>query len=386
MKFHIFNPENDLALADGGFSYCPPPAATRIAKDLATLPLWFATAVDAVYLPDEHHCEYHIAMSSLFSLPTPFLSSMRDGITSLAPWGWSPQMRHRLKSMGFDPSLLPTDFQIDEMRRLSNRRTSIEILTMLHSLGVDVPPFPCYYTSIEEVKDFICARERCVIKAPWSGSGKGIMWGIGRVEEAMEHFCRGVIRRQGGIVCEHYLNPVKEFAMEFFSSGDGVEFAGYSLFTSEKGSYAGNILLSNAQIEARLVELLPGFNFSRLKEMLCGIMQQLLAKSGYIGYLGIDMMIYNNGDGNRLNPCMELNLRMNMGVVARIFFDRYVAEGACGHYSVSYFKKEGEALNLHLELSKSHPLKVLEGRILEGYINLSPVRHESRYIAYAVIE
>lgn len=386
MKLHIFNPENDLALADGGFSYCPPPAATRIAKELATLPLWFANAADAVYLPDEHHREYHAAMSSLFSHPTPFALSMRDSVSSLTPWGWSPQMRHRLKAMGFPPSLLPTDFHIDEMRRLSNRQTSIEILSKLDSLGVDVPPLPCYYTSIDDVKHFICARERCVIKAPWSGSGKGIMWGIGRVEEAMEQFCRGVIRRQGGIVCEHYLNSIKEFAMEFFSSGDSVEFAGYSLFTSEKGSYAGNILLSNTQIEAKLLESLPGFNFASLQEQLCGIMQQLLAKSGYVGYFGIDMMIYNNGDGNRLNPCMELNLRMNMGVVSRIFFDRYVAGGACGHYYVTYFKKEGEALRLHLELSNSHPLKLVEGKILKGYINLSPVEHENRYIAYAVIE
>ena len=30
MKLHIFNPENDLALADGGANYCPTPAATRI--------------------------------------------------------------------------------------------------------------------------------------------------------------------------------------------------------------------------------------------------------------------------------------------------------------------------------------------------------------------
>ena len=51
-----------------------------------------------------------------------------------------------------------------------------------------------------------------MVKAPWSGSGKGIMWGLGRMEVPMEHFCKGVIRRQGGVVCEEFLFSKKEFA------------------------------------------------------------------------------------------------------------------------------------------------------------------------------
>ena len=58
MKLHIFNPENDLALADGGANYCPTPAAAYIAYDLASLPLWFAGEQDCVVLPDGVHREY----------------------------------------------------------------------------------------------------------------------------------------------------------------------------------------------------------------------------------------------------------------------------------------------------------------------------------------
>ena len=36
MILYIFNPENDLALADGGANYCPPPAAALIAHELAS--------------------------------------------------------------------------------------------------------------------------------------------------------------------------------------------------------------------------------------------------------------------------------------------------------------------------------------------------------------
>lgn len=40
---YLFNPENDLALANGGKNYTPPPLARTIARDLSTLPLWYAT-------------------------------------------------------------------------------------------------------------------------------------------------------------------------------------------------------------------------------------------------------------------------------------------------------------------------------------------------------
>ena len=47
MKLHLFNPENDLAIADGNANYCAPPSALKIAYDLSTLPLWYANNEDA---------------------------------------------------------------------------------------------------------------------------------------------------------------------------------------------------------------------------------------------------------------------------------------------------------------------------------------------------
>ena len=76
MKLYIFNPENDLALADGGANYCPTPAAAQIAYDLASLPVWFADKQDCVVLPDDVHCEYHKRVSSLFTVASPYSNEM----------------------------------------------------------------------------------------------------------------------------------------------------------------------------------------------------------------------------------------------------------------------------------------------------------------------
>ena len=40
----IFNPENDLALANGGPNYTAPPFAQQLRRDLQLLPAWYAPA------------------------------------------------------------------------------------------------------------------------------------------------------------------------------------------------------------------------------------------------------------------------------------------------------------------------------------------------------
>ena len=385
VRLYLFNPENDLALADGGFSYCPPPAAMRIATELASLPLWYAGCDSVVALPDEH-IGFRNAMATMFALPAAYTPSIRQSITFLAPWGWSAQMRHRFKAMGFDKDLLPSDTGIQRMRNLSSRVLTIDVLTALREVAIDTPPLPQYLCNLDDAVAFVNAHERCVVKAPWSGSGKGIMWGLGSAEEPMVHFCKGVIRRQGGVVCEHFLNVIQEFAMEFYFDGAGVEFVGYSLFTAENGAYAGNILAPDSEIESRLSQYIPVENLHNVKNALCDIMQRHLVGSGYCGYFGVDMMLYDNGGGYRLNPCMEVNLRMNMGVVSRLFYDRFVDGGSRGVYRVSFFKQQGEAWDFHRQMQEEHLLRVENGRVIEGYMNLVPVTPDNRYIAYVIID
>ncbi len=385
MRLHLFNPENDLALADGGANYCAPPSAERIAYDLCTLPLWYAPVNDKIYLPDELHRQYHKDMSQMFNLSAPHDPLDNDRYIAAVPWGWSPQMLRRFKVMGLSADILPTEESIDAIRRLSNRRSSIAILDALKNRGVDIPPLPAYITDCNNVASYIDSRERCVVKAPWSGSGKGIMWGIGRVEKPMENFYTGIIRRQGGVVCEEFLNGKVEFAMEFFTDGESVSFAGYSLFKSFKGSYSGNILAGDDEIEHFLSEYIPQDELQKVKTTLPQVLQSLLHGSGYVGYFGVDMMIYECGDSFRLNPCMELNLRMNMGMVAHTFFDRYVANDCIGEYNVNFFKKPCEAYTAHIANGEAYPLEIEGGKITSGYIGLSPVTESSRYSVSVMI-
>ena len=177
--------------------------------------------------------------------------------------------------------------------------------------------------------------------------------------------------------------------MEFYADGRGrVVFAGYSVFhTGGSGMYAGNDLLSDEKILQKLSAYVPQEEFIRLRTRL---EEELSALFGgfYHGYLGVDMMICHFPDEApvyRIHPCVEINLRMNMGVVARLLTDRYLAADAEGAFRIDYYPLAGQALEEHRQMSASFPLSVENNRVCAGYLPLVPVTPQSRYRAFLLL-
>jgi hypothetical protein len=47
----------------------------------------------------------------------------------------------------------------------------------------------------------------------------------------------------------------------------------------------------------------------------------------YTGFVGVDMFLYRGGEGRvMINPAVEINLRMTMGLIARNIFDHHREE------------------------------------------------------------
>ena len=175
--------------------------------------------------------------------------------------------------------------------------------------------------------------------------------------------------------------------MEFYSDGAGeVTFAGYSLFrTGKSGMYEGNRLLSNEAIWKQLSQYVPSKVLTDLENCLKYRLSALVG-TVYKGYLGVDMMICRFPENEkpvfRIHPCVEINLRMNMGVVARFLYDRYVRSGSTGRFVIDYHPSEGEALQEHERMSATYPLEIREGRVYSGYLPLVPVHRRSCYRAW----
>ena len=86
-----------------------------------------------------------------------------------------------------------------------------------------------------------------------------------------------------------------------------------------------------------------------------------------------------------VHPCVEVNLRMNMGVVSRLLFDRFIVPETVGRYVIEFFPRRGEALKAHENLMSQHTLVVEGKRIRSGYLSLVPVFEDTNYLIYVII-
>ena len=64
----------------------------------------------------------------------------------------------------------------------------------------------------------------CMVKAPWSGSGKGVFRVDNKNYRVYSNWIRSVIQKQGSVVCERFLDKVQDFALEFYSDGKSVKY------------------------------------------------------------------------------------------------------------------------------------------------------------------
>lgn len=97
------------------------------------------------------------------------------------------------------------------------------------------------------------------------------------------------------------------------------------------------------------------------------------------------MMICSDNGGLLIHPCVEINLRMNMGVVSHVLSVRYLHPLATGRYVVEHYSADGEAWAFHQQMSRDFPLEMQAGGIAKGYLSLTPVREDTRYQAYITV-
>ncbi len=381
---YLFNPEHDLALANFSSNYTPPASAALMAAELTLLPVWYSGGEPVVAEGEQHRLHLE-AVRQLLPVTSSLIST--SDISKylnqpIIPWGWNPSLRKRLISCGVQEGRLPSTDELLRLRNDSDRRHAVR---MLRELQEEEPAFygeSHHFTSLEELLQYLSSFPRDkLLKMPLSGSGKGLVRVLGRITDKQTDWCRRVIREQGGVVAEPILNRVKDFAMEFYLEEGNVRFAGYSLFRAAvSGAYLGNELLSDSRIGEMLSDYVPT---SMLKDLRTSLAVKLSAAfPHYTGYAGVDMMICDTIEGYRIQPCVEINMRMNMGMVARIFHNQFMEEDGVGTFTVGYFKMPGNAFSFHQKMQQESPLRVVHGKIVSGYLSLTPVVANTRYVGY----
>lgn len=386
---YIFNPENDLALANSLHSYTPPASILKLGADLSMLPLWFAPnasvivsslAVDDEFV-DEVNRNFNINMSAIRLKDAPLHIDR-----SITPWGWSPYLVYKLSNVGVSSDKLPCINYLSTLREYSSRKNAVKMLAELKAENSSFCGSSSFITDVDELISHLSSMDGDkALKMPLSGSGRGLIWILDGITDKQTDWARRVIKMQGGVVAEPKLNRVRDFAMEFSIANGIAVFEGYSLFESAaSGAYMGNLLMSDIEIEKVLNEYISLDILYSLKASLINKLTNYFPE--YNGVLGVDMMICNTKEGYKLQPCIEINMRMNMGLVSHSFFNRYVHPDSKGIYKVEYFKKSGDAFLFHKKMSATNPPIIEEGRIRSGYMSLSPVYEDTNYVAWVSIE
>jgi len=299
----LFNPSNDMALAADVREYTPPKRIRLMEEQLQDLA----------------HC-------------------WEEG-----PWGWSMAAKQRYLKMGIGEELLPSDEWLKEVRRLASREFSCQYLKELLKA---VPSERLLGREMRFCTDIDEEKEGRIYKSLWSSSGRGIFTADGLSRDHLRERLEGLLSAQGGYVEDRfYENKLQDCAMEFKVEAEGkVEFLGYSVFKAERnGTYQYNIVESQQTLRRMIgVE-------DDLLEALIEYHKVQLGRTAYRGYVGIDMLTTEDGC---LHPVVEINFRMNMGILALMLYEKY-----------------GSRANVKLTPMREHGFEagVKDGRLCIGY-------------------
>lgn len=363
-RVHLFNPENDLALAQGSSNYTAPPNAVALHNAGEMLPMWYATDGDYIIAPNAD-IQWLRHVSQLFNINIEiFNNSHQSNLTEACPWGWSHDARRQLIKAGVSDSILHNDDTLNKLRRLSHRHTSLLVMQQLKQrLPFSIPPLPIEALSPDEVVSYRNTHKGCFIKSPWSSSGRGVFDASMLSSDELMRRANGIIRRQGSVMCEVALNKVQDFAMLFYSNGQNVSFMGYSsFFTEHIGAYSGNIVAPDSEIKRQLSTMIDPKHLDITSSVLSEILTEIITPH-YTGFLGVDMLIYRDSNNQPcLAPCLEVNLRTTMGIVAWHLSNRFLAPGSLGKMKVEF---KNSQTNLPTPVIYDH-------RLAEGTINLVP--------------
>ncbi len=311
---YIFNPEHDLCIANGDIHFVPPESALAFGRDCADI------------------TKFMYGLDSLADRDCP-------AISKIVPWGWNSVLCNRLRKEGVPEEFLPDSAALENIVELSHRRVAHQALEYVAPLAQEhmaavaagqvvllEPSYRIAAQSLAEVEEFLARHKNVVLKAPLSGSGKGIRFVSGALSHSDAGWCSNLIAKLGYVCVEKRYSPLMEFAM-LFRCTSKVEFVGYSLFYTRNGAYRGNILGSNEYLESEISRYVPVGVLEMAKVKLMEFLKEYVFGK-YEGYVGVDQFVCGEYAGSQLyyNPVVEINLRLTMGLIARNIFDRFANE------------------------------------------------------------
>ncbi len=384
---YFFNPTCEMEVANGLSSYTPPAFLVKFSEDLEMLPFVYASSDDCVLVRHLPSAEFLNRLEDAgFRLPSFRLVNKPNIIAGgfvPSPWGWSPAVANRLKSLGAKWD--------DVLRPFFNRQFALEISLILQEKClpriVEKSRMAKYVESLTDVEKLLMEWGKVVIKAPFSSSGRGIQMLRGNhLDINIINKTRSLIEQQGGVMVEPMMDTLCDFAYEFKIKRGTVYFVGFSSFTTDdKGQYVSHLIPFDSNSFPKEVAHLweIGVVNAALDELTIALQNSDLPKH-YDGYFGVDAFVFRHSDGQvLLQPCVEINLRKTMGIVA-LHLEKHIAAGSRCEFKIDSNPPIPFSL-IDLDLSTTYPIVMSDGKIVSGYLPLTPPTEEAKSMAYIVV-
>lgn len=396
---YYFNPTCELAVANSSFSYMPPRLLQEMERDLSILPFAFATENDFVLTENTPSDGFLQQLNDAgFDLPTFCRLADLEAIHSptlgnICPWGWSPAAHFKLKNLkekcDLEFRISPVSNWRDEHQKLFERLSSLNLLSEMVNQHppewfIDPSLIGKKVTNCEDIELLLEKHSSIVIKAPMSSSGRGIqIIRKSKLSESNKQWISGVIRQQNYLVAEPFLEKLIDLSFQFqVLTNAEIEYLGYSVFeTNTNGQYHGTY------IHPDLKSILPEENSYELETMIrttATILKEALSKSLYTrfhrGFLGVDALVFKYNNGLKMQPCIEINSRMNMGVLS-MFLARKLHPDSTGKFEL-FYGKPGKYLNFVKVETKLNPIKLQDKQFYSGFLSLVEPTEEKKFGAY----
>ena len=318
-KLYLFNPECDIARGAASDSYTPPSNIQAMRRRLSLTPATYAERNSAILLNDDMDEEelrllpyYDIVSAKNLSIVNPSKLNifLRNNECKPVPWGWERSVANYLTRKGVDKRFIPTAEQLTRIRMESSRIKTIDFFT---EYGDSFPGIvsPICFDSTEKAIEFWNDDNDVWFKSPWSSSGRGNLLASEMKVGILRPWISGVIKNQGYVIAEKNYHKILDFASLWMIKGGKAEFLGFSVFEADsRGRYHGNIIGSQPYLKS-LISDKCGWNDDILE-----MQKEFIESPEHItidGPVGFDMLVTSGGN---INPCVEINRRYTMGIVA----------------------------------------------------------------------
>jgi len=405
-----FNASCEMAVGNGLPTYTAPEFIRQFEKELELLPLYLAGKSDYLLLenpPSEQFLENISVIKP--ELPQLFtqkqlLKALQNNLplNGLKPWGWSPAEHKLLEvykpfcSMKF--SMQSNSTWKADHKELYSRKTALNLLFEFidhaenKELFVSEEYLPQICKTIDEVETLMLKWRNLVVKAPWSSSGRGlIVLCQGDFHPTYKKWINGVIKGQGYAMVEPMLDKVCDLSFHYeIKENKEVKFLGQASFsTTVGGQYIGNnVQPFPKNLSAEIYKFMDAENINTIKSGLQKALQNSNIFRNYTGVLGIDVLLYKTESGElKFQPCLEINLRQNMGTVA-LAIRNLLPENSEGMWQIKYFSEKDSniSLDFHRQMQKKHLQIVQNGNLAKGYLPLIEPYKNRKFALYLLID